>query len=400
MSVFQAVQKGGKRAKVWRIDFKDHRGIRRRVSGFRDKKASEQLERIIEQLVNCRHNEVLPGADLARAIESMRPGVRRRLIAFGVLDERKEHAAKSIADHLADYQAVLIAQGVSNKHSNTVYARCLAIFTAAGCHTLSDITRDRVQIAADKLRVAEGISPWTHNHRLGACKSFTKWATEAERLSRDPLQGLKGLNAKAHRKHQRRALTAEEARALLGAAEAGPVVWGVAGPDRAMVYRMALETGLRANEIATLTRSAFDLDATQPAVTVEARHAKNRKAATLPLNPSLAVALRVYLQGKLPGALAFNLAGSNHTAEMIRADLKAAGVEYHTDQGFADFHALRHTFITNLARAGVHPAEAKELARHSSITLTMDYYTHTRLGNLAQAVAKLPSLDTPKAETA
>ena len=41
----------------------------------------------------------------------------------------------------------------------------------------------------------------------------------------------------------------------------------------------------------------------------------------------------------------------------------------------ADFHALRHTFITNLAESGVHPKLAQELARHSTITLTMDKYT-------------------------
>ena len=40
--------------------------------------------------------------------------------------------------------------------------------------------------------------------------------------------------------------------------------------------------------------------------------------------------------------------------------------------GKADFHALRHKFITELVKAGVQPKDAKELARHSTITLTMD----------------------------
>jgi hypothetical protein len=34
----------------------------------------------------------------------------------------------------------------------------------------------------------------------------------------------------------------------------------------------------------------------------------------------------------------------------------------------ADLHALRHTFITELVKAGVAPKDAKELARHSTIT--------------------------------
>jgi integrase len=41
-----------------------------------------------------------------------------------------------------------------------------------------------------------------------------------------------------------------------------------------------------------------------------------------------------------------------------------------------DFHALRHQFITNLARAGVAAQVAQTLARHSTITLTMDRYSH------------------------
>jgi site-specific recombinase XerD len=42
------------------------------------------------------------------------------------------------------------------------------------------------------------------------------------------------------------------------------------------------------------------------------------------------------------------------------------------DGGVADFHSLRHTFVTNLVNAGVAPKDAKELVRHSTITLTMD----------------------------
>ena len=60
--------------------------------------------------------------------------------------------------------------------------------------------------------------------------------------------------------------------------------------------------------------------------------------------------------------------------------------------GVADFHALRHTFITNLARSGVHPKTAQALARHSTITLTMDRYSHSLLEDHAAAVGRLPDL--------
>jgi len=65
---------------------------------------------------------------------------------------------------------------------------------------------------------------------------------------------------------------------------------------------------------------------------------------------------------------------------------------YRTDAGVADFHALRHAFITNLARAGVHPKIAQDLARHSDINLTMSRYSHTVLAEQAEALAALPDL--------
>jgi len=60
---------------------------------------------------------------------------------------------------------------------------------------------------------------------------------------------------------------------------------------------------------------------------------------------------------------------------------------------FADFHANRHTFITNLAKGGVSPKVAQTLARHSDIRLTMNVYTHTDLAEKAVAISKLPSLE-------
>jgi len=60
----------------------------------------------------------------------------------------------------------------------------------------------------------------------------------------------------------------------------------------------------------------------------------------------------------------------------------------------ADFDALRHTFISNLARGGVHPKLAQDLARHSDVNLTLSRYSHTELEEQASAVASLPSLDT------
>ena len=65
-----------------------------------------------------------------------------------------------------------------------------------------------------------------------------------------------------------------------------------------------------------------------------------------------------------------------------------------------DFHALRHSFITALARSGVHPKVAQTLARHSTITLTLDRYSHVETDELSIAVAGLPDLSGDPTEAA
>jgi len=80
--------------------------------------------------------------------------------------------------------------------------------------------------------------------------------------------------------------------------------------------------------------------------------------------------------------------------DTFKADLEAADIAYVDAQGrHADFHALRHTFGTNLAASGVHPKTAQDLMRHSDIRLTMQLYTHSIVEERNEAVAKLPALD-------
>ena len=87
------------------------------------------------------------------------------------------------------------------------------------------------------------------------------------------------------------------------------------------------------------------------------------------------------------------LTGNDRMMVYALAILTAAGLPYRDADGrVADFHALRHSYITLLERSGVSPKLAQELARHSDIRLTMNVYTHVRLHDLAGAVDGLPAL--------
>ena len=79
--------------------------------------------------------------------------------------------------------------------------------------------------------------------------------------------------------------------------------------------------------------------------------------------------------------------------------LQADFLLYRDEKGkFADFHCLRHTFITNLGKAKVSPKMAQTLARHSDIALTMKIYTHVDQEEQIEAINLLPSLE-PENET-
>jgi hypothetical protein len=83
---------------------------------------------------------------------------------------------------------------------------------------------------------------------------------------------------------------------------------------------------------------------------------------------------------------------------MLRIDLDAAGIPYAVEgpngPEYADFHALRHSYLTLGGRAGIDLRTLQELAGHSDPSLTARY-SHRRLYDLAGAVGKLPPLVPP-----
>ncbi len=124
-----------------------------------------------------------------------------------------------------------------------------------------------------------------------------------------------------------------------------------------------------------------------------AAYSKRRREDTLPLRSELVNELRLFLARLIPSALVFKMPKPDQIIDMLKADLAEAGIVYRDDAGrVVDFHALRHTFISNLAAGGVHPKTAQTLARHSTITLTMDRYSHSYRGEQSAALAVLPDL--------
>ncbi len=209
------------------------------------------------------------------------------------------------------------------------------------------------------------------------------------------------MNADADRRVERHPYSIEELGQLLAAAGSGQKHHGLTGRERALVYRLAVETGFRYSEIRSLTRASFDFSGDRTTVILLAADAKNGQDAKQPLREDLSADIREYLALHLPQAKAFRLWGGKG-AVMIQQDLEAAGILTRDadeklvtvdDYGLSyDFHGLRHTFATMLNKAKVPLATAQKLMRHSNPKLTAKIYIHVMVDTKAEAIDMLPTM--------
>ena len=94
-------------------------------------------------------------------------------------------------------------------------------------------------------------------------------------------------------------------------------------------------------------------------MTLPVRHDKSRKGKVQPLPADVANLLRTYLVSKPAGKPVWPGTWSvdGRAAEMLRIDLEAAGIPYEVEGPngplYADFHALRHTYLTLGGKAGI-----------------------------------------------
>ncbi len=437
-AVLYRVSKDGtkylKPSKRWYFDLRLANGTVRRVKGFNDLKATEQL-----------------------AIELERKEARKRI---GIHDPAEEHARRPLADHLRDYGEYLRAKGSTASHVDQTTGRITTMLSGCGfvypldadagkvAEWINGIRRDAVPVSLPPdvesfrpseaakllgiglhafakamkrhqlqaagngkarrvhraavetlaLAAARGVGPVTANHYLVAVRGFYRWLIKTKRIGSNPLETLTLMSITADIRRLRRELTADELRRLFVAArESGRSYRGLTGADRYTLYLTAAGTGFRASALANLTPADFDLNPSSPCVTLPARFDKSRRGKVQPLPLDVADTLRGYLAGKPPYGVVWGgtWASSNRAAEMLRIDLAAASIEYAVEgpdgTEYADFHSLRHSFLTLGGRSGIDLRTLQELAGHSTPTLTARY-SHRRLHDLTGAVEKLPAL--------
>lgn len=162
-------------------------------------------------------------------------------------------------------------------------------------------------------------------------------------------------------------------------------------PSRRPVYLVAVLTGLRRGELGGITWADVDFD--RMTVRVRVGVGKAAREDFIPLHPQAAAELSaIKPMDAMPLDLVFAAIPNDRT---VRKDLRDAKVPIADDEGrVVDFHALRTTTGTMLARAGVSPQMAQRVMRHANMATTLTHYTDLRLVDLTGAVRALPEIGT------
>lgn len=330
----------------------------------------------------------------------------------GVIDVRQARfaiqAKRPLSEQLSEWKASLAAKENDANYVAQTCTRAQKVFYSAGLKFTSDLSSAAILDSLKELR-AGGLALSTINDYLTSAKNFSRWLLTDKCSIDDPLVGIPKFNvATEEPRRPRRELSPDEFTRLFQVTEARTLPQHkISGPDRAMLYRIALVTGLRAIELRSLFTNSFDLNSDPPTVTVEASFSKRRRRDVQPFPGTLLSELEPWLAKKPPGQRLFSTM-PKCTARMLQADLKAARaawieeakddeervervksdyLTFENEAGeFADFHALRYCYVSTLMAGGASIKVVQELARHSDPKLTMNLYSHVRLHDVNLAV--------------
>lgn len=162
---------------------------------------------------------------------------------------------------------------------------------------------------------------------------------------------------------------------------------------------VSLFTGMRINEI--VNTQWKDIDFENGVISVSNKDSfktKSGKNRMIPINEGLKTLLDKMFESEL---MTGNIAGYNfldkyifhkhsnvkYASDYISKKFKELLRRLNFDEKF-HFHCLRHTFITNLIKAGSNINYVKELAGHSDIKTTMNYI-HIQTKDLFETINKL-----------
>ncbi len=282
-------------------------------------------------------------------------------------------AERPLLEHMVEYLKDLNTLGRDKEYIDRLETRIRRLITQCDWRLAMDITADRFTHWRTE---QSDFAPKTLNDHLNAISSLLNWMVEKGRLIANPLKKVQKVDLRG-RQAKRRAFTDEEFKKLLS----------VSNQNRSLIYLTAAYTGMRKGELIGLVWGDCYMEEERPYLAARAVTTKNAKDATIPLHPRLAAELlTVRPQDAKANDPVFP--AMKDISHAIRRDIERAGIERIDAMGRKlDFHALRYTFATRLAREGTAQRTAQELMRHSDPKLTAQIYTDA---------SQLPTFDAVK----
>lgn len=254
-------------------------------------------------------------------------------------------------------------------------------------------------------RLAEGISRSTSNKETGFVRRALEWGREVRMIAINPATCLRRLPVReADRRRLRRALIASEIERLLCTSKEHDLRRGPKRVPQFATWLFFLQTGARRGEACAVRWCDIDLKYTLQ-VTFRAEATKSGRTRVVPVDEDLAAQLiclrrlQEYATGRAPedsDPVLLSPAGRpwsanpNNLGRLFMRALGAAKIEPRNANGRGvSLHALRHTFITRLVRAGVQPVVVQQLAGHADVQTTLGFYTHTEPKDLREGIRAL-----------
>ena len=378
-SVYKRTRDNGRKGGAWYISFSDEHGQRRMRKGFTDKRETERMANQIEDEIR-----------------------KRRLCPGLAIEERiAEQNKRRIGEHSEDYIEDCRHAGQSRVHVANKRRQLELLVQGTKAKRLSDLTPAAVGSHLQAMS-ARGKSARTVNQHRCTAKAFMAWCVRQQRFPENALGGdaLAKQDEELDRRRVRRAMTTGELDWMLRTAPA----------HRRRVYLTAYWTGLRRNELKSITWADVDLE--RGAVRVRYGVGKARRDDEVPLRAEIVSTLadirpddppigqRVFdpipriqtFRRDLEHARAAWIDAADDDAERQQREKSDTLRRFDAEGRQLDMHALRTSLGTHLAQAGVMPQVARRIMRHSDVRITMKHYTDLRLRDDATAIESVPSI--------
>lgn len=152
--------KADPRRRTWQLEFRDHRGRKRRLSSrTRDRATVLSVGHRIERLIGYRtRGEPVP-ADLVQWVHACHPAISDKLLAWGIVEGRKAQTGKPLVDHIEAWREFLQGKGRTERYVKQSAGRLSRLFADCGFEQCGDIEAEAVLKSLGELAPGRPWSP-------------------------------------------------------------------------------------------------------------------------------------------------------------------------------------------------------------------------------------------------